>query len=53
MFFEISIFMLTSTLTTSFIINFVKTMFDLRLINIIKNCERKQKIKTRKCKQKR
>ncbi len=45
--------MLTSILTTSFIIDLVKTMFDLRFINMIKNRERKQKTRTRKREQKR
>jgi len=51
-FFKTFIFMLTSTLTTSSIIDSIKTMFDLRFINIIENCERKQKIRTCKHKQK-
>ena len=33
--------MSTFTLTTNSIIDFVKTMFDLRFINIIENYERK------------
>ena len=41
--------MSTSTLTTSFITNFIKTMLDLRFINMIKNCERKQETRIRKC----
>jgi len=45
--------MLTSTLIINFIINFVKTMLNLCLINIIENRERKQKIKTYKRKRER
>ena len=41
-----------STLSISFTLDFIKTMFNLRLINIIENCERKQETKTRKRKQK-
>jgi hypothetical protein len=52
-FFKTFISMLTSTLTTSFIINFIKTMFDLRLINIIENRKRKQETKIRKRERKR
>ncbi len=45
--------MSTFTLTTWFIINFIKIILDLRLINIIENYKRKQKTRTYKYKQKR
>jgi len=45
--------MLTFILTTSFIIDLVKTMFDLRLINMIKNRKRKQEVRIYERKQKR
>jgi hypothetical protein len=45
--------MSTSTLITNSIIDFVKTILDLYFINIIENCERKQKTKICKRKQKR
>jgi len=44
--------MLMSTLTTSSTTNFVETILNLRLINIIKNRERKQKTRIYKYKQK-
>ncbi len=46
------IFVSIFTLLINFIFNLVKTILDLRLINIIENCERKQKTKTRERKQK-
>jgi len=45
--------MSTSILTISSIIDFVKIMLDLRLINIIENRERKQKTRTCERKQER
>jgi len=49
MFFETSIstFTLIFTLSINFILNFIKTMFDFCLINIIENREHKQEIRNR------
>ncbi len=52
MFLNTFTFVSMSTLSISFTLDFIKTMFNLRLINIIENCERKQETKTRKRKQK-
>jgi len=44
---------LISTLSTNSILDSIKKILNLRLINIIKNCERKQETKIYKYKQKR